>query len=133
MVREQISKKKDWKLIQDFRSGDLRAFDQLVMMHKDMVFNLCYKLLQNYDDANDCAQDTFIKAYDNLANLNKSKISDDAQLVEALGQKVSIVQTDPSNIKITIPADVAIAEAIIKSRPKAKKEGYIGPYAEAQW
>lgn len=73
------------------------------------------------------------KAYDNITNLDKSKISDDAQLVEALGEKVSIVQTDASNIKITIPADLAIAEAIIKSRPKPKKEGYIGPYAEAQW
>ena len=73
------------------------------------------------------------KAYQNLDNLDKAKISDDAQLVEALGQKVSIVQTDASNIKITRPGDVAIAEAIIKSRPKPKKEGYIGPYAEAQW
>ena len=73
------------------------------------------------------------KAYENLKNPDKSKISDDSQLVEALGQKVTIVQTDSSNIKITRPGDIAIAEAIIKSRPKHKPEGYIGPYAEAQW
>ncbi|MDD5459997.1 MAG: 2-C-methyl-D-erythritol 4-phosphate cytidylyltransferase [Phycisphaerae bacterium] len=73
------------------------------------------------------------KAYANLKNLDKSKISDDAQLVEALGEKVSIVETDTSNIKITHKADLAIAEAILKSRPKQKPEGYIGPYAEAQW
>jgi 2-C-methyl-D-erythritol 4-phosphate cytidylyltransferase len=73
------------------------------------------------------------KAYANLKNLDKSKISDDAQLVEALGHEVSIVETDSSNIKITKPADVAIAEAILKSRPKPMPKGPIGPYIEAQW
>jgi 2-C-methyl-D-erythritol 4-phosphate cytidylyltransferase len=73
------------------------------------------------------------KAYDNLTNLDKSKISDDAQLVEALGEKVSIVETDPSNIKITRKSDVAIAQAILKSRPKPRPKGPTGPYAEAQW
>ncbi len=72
------------------------------------------------------------KAYENLKNLDQSKISDDSQLVEALGHKVSIVETDFTNIKITQQSDIAIAEAILKSRPKPKK-GYIGPYAEAQW
>jgi 2-C-methyl-D-erythritol 4-phosphate cytidylyltransferase len=61
------------------------------------------------------------------------KITDDSQLVEALGHKVSIVETDSSNIKITYPADAAIAEAILKARPDPKKEGYIGPFYEAQW
>ena len=73
------------------------------------------------------------KAYENLAELDKSKISDDSQLVEALGHKVSIVETDSSNIKITRKADIAIAEAILKSRPKARPKGPTGPYIEAQW
>jgi 2-C-methyl-D-erythritol 4-phosphate cytidylyltransferase len=73
------------------------------------------------------------KAYENLKNLDKSKISDDSQLVEAIGGKVSIVETDSSNIKITHKADLAIAEAILKSRPKSVPKGPIGPYIEAQW
>jgi 2-C-methyl-D-erythritol 4-phosphate cytidylyltransferase len=73
------------------------------------------------------------KAYANLKNLDKSKISDDAQLVEALGYKVSIVETDSSNIKITHRNDIAIAEAILKSRPRPKPKGPTGPYLEAQW
>lgn len=72
-------------------------------------------------------------AYENLKNLDKSKISDDAQLVEALGHKVSIVETDSSNIKITQKSDVAIAEAILKTRPKPTPKGPTGPYIEAQW
>jgi len=73
------------------------------------------------------------QAYENLKKLDKSTISDDAQLVEASGHEVSIIETDASNIKITKKSDIAIAEAIIKSRPKPKKEGYLGPYGEAQW
>jgi len=73
------------------------------------------------------------KAYDNLKNLDKSKISDDSQLVEYLGEKVSIVESDSSNIKITVPADIHIAGSIIKSRPKPKPKGPTGPYIEAQW
>ena len=73
------------------------------------------------------------KAYQNLDKLDKSKISDDAQLVEALGGKVSIVETDSSNIKITRQSDIAIAEAILKARPKPGAKGPAGPYIEAQW
>ena len=70
------------------------------------------------------------EGYSKLDALDKSKITDDAQLIEALGHPVHIVETDHSNIKITRKNDVAIAEAIIKSRPKPKSEGPIGPYSE---
>ncbi len=78
-------------------------------------------------------KDLLVSAYAGLDKLDKSKISDDSQLVEALGIKVSIVETDFSNIKITTKADIAIAEAIIKSRQAEKPKGYVGPYAESQW
>lgn len=74
------------------------------------------------------------KAYENLSSLdNRTHISDDAQLVELLGHKVALVETDNSNIKLTVPTDVAIAEAILKARVKTKPERPIGPYHEAQW
>jgi 2-C-methyl-D-erythritol 4-phosphate cytidylyltransferase len=78
-------------------------------------------------------KDLLKKAYANLKKLDKEKISDDAQLVEAIGKKVVIVETDFSNIKITYKTDIAIAEAIIRSRPEPKAKGPAGPYIEAQW
>jgi len=77
--------------------------------------------------------DLLRKAYAGLEKLDRSKISDDAQLVEALGEKVTIVETDPSNIKVTYQSDVAVAEAILRSRPKVMPDGPIGPYVDAQW
>lgn len=73
------------------------------------------------------------KAYENLKELEKNTINDDSMLVEKLGQKVTIVETDDSNIKITRKTDIPIAEAIIKARPKPKPKGPAGPYHEAQW
>ena len=54
-------------------------------------------------------------AYAKLDTLDKSRITDDAQLVEAMGRTVHIVETDHSNIKITRKNDVPIAEAISKA------------------
>ncbi len=74
------------------------------------------------------------KAYGNIDKVDKSKISDDSQLVEAIGHKVAIVETDSSNIKITNQCDVAIASAIIKEREKqVKPKGYESPFSEAMW
>lgn len=73
-------------------------------------------------------------AYSKLDALDKERITDDAQLIEALGHPVHIVETDHSNIKITRRSDVPIADAIIKSRPKPKASGPTGPYSEeAMW
>ncbi len=44
--------------------------------------------------------------------------TDDCALVESVGVKVKIVEGDPSNIKITHPIDIIIAEALIKEAEK---------------
>ncbi|MCP4682677.1 MAG: sigma-70 family RNA polymerase sigma factor [Desulfobacterales bacterium] len=56
----------DAALIKAFQAGDKHAFDDLVIRHKDNIFNLCYRFLGDYEEANDCAQETFIKAYQSL-------------------------------------------------------------------
>lgn len=59
--------------------------------------------------------------------------TDDAALVEATGQPVSVVMGDPRNIKITTPNDLKLAKAIIDSLPKAKPRRSSHPFGEAQW
>ena len=51
----------DTVLIRAIQAGDMAAFDELVLKHKDRLFNLVYWFLGDYQDANDCAQETFIK------------------------------------------------------------------------
>jgi 2-C-methyl-D-erythritol 4-phosphate cytidylyltransferase len=43
----------------------------------------------------------------------RSEFTDDASVVEYSGEKVSLCEGDPLNIKITTPNDIVLAEAII--------------------
>ena len=43
----------------------------------------------------------------------KDKFTDEATVVEAYGMKVSLVEGEENNIKITRPIDLLIAESII--------------------
>lgn len=56
----------DEELIQLVKMGQVDPFDELVRRHEVKIHNLCYKMLKNYDDAKDMAQETFLKAYRNM-------------------------------------------------------------------
>jgi len=56
----------DTVLIRAVQAGDMAAFDKLVLKHKDRLFNLIYWFLGDYQDANDCAQETFIKVFKSI-------------------------------------------------------------------
>ncbi len=43
-------------------------------------------------------------------------VTDDASLFERLGWKVKIIETEPSNIKVTTPFDLVIAEALLNAK-----------------
>ena len=64
----QSSASKDIELIKAFQVGKKAAFDELVLSHKDKVFNLCYWFVRDYQDADDLAQDVFFKAFKALKN-----------------------------------------------------------------
>lgn len=56
----------DNELIRAFIAGDMQSFELLAERYKDMAYNLCYNITGDHDEAMDCAQDSFIKAYRNL-------------------------------------------------------------------
>ncbi len=59
--------------------------------------------------------------------------TDDAQLVERLGEKVTIVPGSPLNLKITTQDDLRLAEQTLKVLPKPKLEGPAHPFADDMW
>ena len=50
------------------------------------------------------------------ATRNKTTATDDADLVERTGARVEVVESSTTNLKITTPSDLAIAEAILADR-----------------
>ena len=53
----------DIGLIKQCQEGSLAAFDELVLRHHKKVFNVAYRLLNNYEEANDIAQEVFVRAF----------------------------------------------------------------------
>ena len=64
--KSSTSARTDSVLIRAVQAGDMGAFDELVLKHKDRLFNLVYWFLGDYQDANDCAQETFIKVFKSI-------------------------------------------------------------------
>ena len=58
----------DLNLIRAFRAGNEAAFDGLYVRYQDYVYNVCLGILSNPDDARDCAQETFLRAYCKVAD-----------------------------------------------------------------
>src|ERR1700690_3776814 len=53
-------------LVQRARRGDLEAYDELVRRHQERIYATIYHMTANHEDANDLAQDSFIKAFQAL-------------------------------------------------------------------
>jgi RNA polymerase sigma-70 factor (ECF subfamily) len=63
----------DSALIHRTQSGETDAYGELVTRYQQSVFNICYRLLGNYRDAEDMTQNTFIRAYQRLDSFDNQK------------------------------------------------------------
>lgn len=53
--------------------GNSQAFGSLVELYQRPVYNLCYRMLSNAEDAEDAAQETFFRAYKALKRYDRSR------------------------------------------------------------
>ncbi|HUB87727.1 MAG TPA: sigma-70 family RNA polymerase sigma factor [Verrucomicrobiae bacterium] len=53
-------------LVRDARQGDLTAYDELVRRYQERIYATIYHMTSNHEDANDLAQESFIKAFQAL-------------------------------------------------------------------
>jgi len=68
--------RKDNYYIDRILKGDANAYASLVNKHKNLVFTIAVKILKNREDAEELAQDVFIKAFEVLNTFKKeSKFS----------------------------------------------------------
>ncbi len=66
----------DTYYIEQVLEGKINAFSYLVDRHKDKAYNLAFRICGNREEAEEIAQDAFIKAYRSLGNFrNKSSFS----------------------------------------------------------
>lgn len=63
-VEKEISpREEERQLVKLAKEGDLGAYDDLVRRYQERIYATLYHMTSNHEDANDLAQEAFIKAY----------------------------------------------------------------------
>lgn len=55
------------------RRGDAAAYGELVQRYQTSVFNVCYRMMGNRQEAEDMSQESFLRAYDRLATFDPAR------------------------------------------------------------
>jgi RNA polymerase sigma-70 factor (ECF subfamily) len=63
-VAPAVAEERD--LVDRARGGDLKAYDELVKRYQERIYATVYHMTSNHEDANDLAQESFVKAYQAL-------------------------------------------------------------------
>jgi len=61
----------DAELVERYLAGDMAAFDELMIRYERQVYRVCYRFVENQDDAKDLAQEVFIKAFEHLGTFRR--------------------------------------------------------------
>ncbi len=53
----------DLDLVRRSKNNDLQAFEELICRYERKIYNIAYRMMGNYEDANDIAQEAFLRAF----------------------------------------------------------------------
>jgi RNA polymerase sigma-70 factor (ECF subfamily) len=67
-VTTPLAELDDAALVAASVAGRREAFDVIVERHRRAVYQVCYRFVNNHEDASDLAQDTFVRAWKGLKN-----------------------------------------------------------------
>ena len=62
---------KEKDLIRKAKQGDMHAFEELILKHEKIVYNLALRMMNHSEDAKDISQEVFLKAYRSLSNFDE--------------------------------------------------------------
>src|SRR5213596_3005953 len=66
-----INQDADAGLVERYLAGDMTAFDELMIRYERQIYRVCYRFVENREDAMDLAQDVFIKAFEHLPTFRR--------------------------------------------------------------
>ncbi len=64
-------KKDDVELVRKAKEGDSKAYDKLILLYKDVVYSIVFRMVRNKQEAEDLTQEAFIKAYNSINSFNE--------------------------------------------------------------
>ncbi len=102
-----MEQKDDIYYIEKVIEGQTNAFSYIVEKYRDIVFSIALKVLRNRDDAEEMAQETFIKAYKSIHTFKGNakfstwlyRITYNTCISEVRKRKMNFTSTDELEIK----------------------------------
>jgi RNA polymerase sigma-70 factor (ECF subfamily) len=61
----------DGDLVERYLAGDMAAFDELMIRYERQIYRVCFRFVENREDAMDLAQEVFIKAFEHLPTFRR--------------------------------------------------------------
>ncbi|ADU28457.1 RNA polymerase sigma factor SigW [Evansella cellulosilytica] len=61
------------KIVIEVKKGNQQAFSELVELYKDKVYQIAYRMLGNVHEAQDVAQEAFLRAYVNIESYDTNR------------------------------------------------------------
>ncbi|MBI4764803.1 MAG: sigma-70 family RNA polymerase sigma factor [Deltaproteobacteria bacterium] len=112
----------DGDLVNRSKGGDHSAFEELLRKYQDRIFNLCRYMLHDNEEAQDAAQDTFIKSYNSLKDF-KPEVSFYTWLYRIavntcldFRKKVRLVPSDDESAVDNLPYAQPSPEGLVQSK-----------------
>ncbi|GAB4177378.1 MAG: sigma-70 family RNA polymerase sigma factor [Calditrichia bacterium] len=69
-MKTEVNKQQDLKIVERILKGDEKAYNELVEKYSGLIFSIVYKLIGNKADAEDLAQEIWLKIYKGLGSYN---------------------------------------------------------------
>ena len=124
--------------------GDRTAFELLLTRHRDRVYRLCFRMAGNAEDAEDWAQECFVRTFRQLGhydpslpfvpwllrvvtnsclNLAKQRGRQQSQLQLGLPEQISLVAMggDPLHLTLSSEENLAVRKAIDSLSPQLRE------------
>ena len=144
-----LDEAEDAALVAAFRAGRRDAFDVIVVRHRRSVYQICYRFVNNHEDASDLAQDVFVRAFKGLARFKGDaalatwlyRVAVNACLNRVALAKPATAELDPAahvDTRVPNPLDdvlrteraEAVRAAIAKLPPKQRATLMLRVYQE---
>ena len=125
-----MEKKADEYYIREILKGDSGSFSQIVEKYNHLAFSLSMKLLNQREDAEEAAQDAFIKAYNSLSSFQNGSTFKTWFFRIVYNTSISRLRTRKNN-EVTIEgvkisdAEIQITENALEQLTRADRQKYL--------
>ena len=115
----------DAKLMLEFAKGNTSAFEQILKKHKGLVINIAYRFIQNRAEAEDIAQEVFLRVYDSAKRYNpKAKFT---TWIYKITTNICLNRLRAKKYLQTISLDKPISAAGSEIIPEIPNPSYVHP------